>query len=65
MVLLAYNIGTGAFGGSTVLNELNGGNRTAAADAFLLWNKVRRDGQRVADPNLTKHREEERELFLK
>ncbi len=65
MVLLAYNIGTGAFGSSSVLNELNGGNKTAAADSFLLWNKVRRDGELVEDSRLTEHREEERELFLK
>ncbi len=65
MVLLAYNIGTGAFGSSSVLNELNGGNKAAAADSFLLWNKVRRDGELVEDSRLTEHREEERELFLK
>ncbi len=64
MVLLAYNIGTGAFGSSSVLTELNGGDRAEAADAFLMWNKIRRDGELVADPNLTKHRKEERSLFL-
>lgn len=58
MVLLAYDIGTCAFGSSSVLRELNGGDRAAAADAFLFWNKIRRDGQ-------TEHRKRERELFLK
>lgn len=64
MVLLAYNIGTGAFGGSSVLTELNSGDRAAAANAFLLWNKIQRGGALEENANLTKHREEERELFL-
>lgn len=64
MVLLAYNIGTGAFGGSSVLTELNNGDRAAAANAFLLWNKIQRGGVLEENSNLTKHREEERELFL-
>ncbi len=64
MVLLAYNIGTGAFANSTVMRELNAGNRSAAADGFLLWNKVNRNGQLVEDWHLTEHRAKERDLFL-
>lgn len=40
MVSLAYNIGLGNFGKSTVLNRTNKGEKEAAADAFLLWNKA-------------------------
>lgn len=64
MVVLAYNIGTGAFANSTVMLELNAGNRSAAADGFLMWNKVNRNGQFIEDPHLTEHRAKERNLFL-
>ena len=39
-VSLAYNIGTGAFSKSTVLRELNAGNKDRAAAAFKMWNKA-------------------------
>lgn len=57
---LAYNIGLGAFAKSTVLRELNAGNKSAAANAFHMWNKaggVRRKG-------LMARRDAEVELFL-
>ena len=38
---LIYNIGCGAFGGSTLLRKLNAGDYDGAADEFLRWNKVR------------------------
>jgi len=37
---LAYNIGLGAFNASTVKRKTNDGEWTAAAQAFLLWNKA-------------------------
>jgi lysozyme len=37
---LAYNIGTGAFGVSSVCRFTKRGDINAAADAFLLWNKA-------------------------
>lgn len=64
MVLLAYNIGNTAFGGSTVLRELNAGNREAAADGFLLWNKITVDGNIEENARQTKYRRIERDLFL-
>jgi lysozyme len=64
MVDLAYNIGTGAFRDSTVLRELNADNRAAAADAFLLWDKITLNGQLVADPVLGERRKTERAIFL-
>lgn len=64
MVDLAYNIGTGAFRDSTVLRELNAGNREAAADAFLLWDKITLNGELVVSPVLAERRKTERAIFL-
>src|SRR5215472_2209974 len=47
MVSLAYNIGLAAFKSSTVLKDHNAGNKSAAADAFLLWDKAHVNGQLV------------------
>jgi lysozyme len=57
-VSLAYNIGQGAFKNSTVVRELNAGNRASAADAFLMWKNA---GGR---PILLGRREAEKEQFL-
>jgi len=64
MVVLAYNIGVDQFANSSVLRELNQNNRTAAADAFLMWNKSRRNGELTENAFLTSLRTKERELFL-
>ncbi len=64
MVDLAYNIGTGNFRDSTVLRKLNEGDRQAAADGFLLWTKVRRNGELVESAQLVERRSEDRALFL-
>lgn len=37
---LVYNIGPGNFKRSTLLRELNAGNKQAAAEEFLRWNRV-------------------------
>jgi len=60
MTSLAYNIGLGAFGNSTVLRKHREGKFAAAADAFLLWNK--QAGKVLA--GLTRRRKAERELYL-
>lgn len=39
MVSLAFNIGEGAFAGSTVLRKHLAGDHVGAAEAFKLWNK--------------------------
>ena len=57
---LAYNVGLGAFGHSTVLREHNLGNFQAAADAFRMWVK---GGGKVL-PGLVARREAERSLYL-
>lgn len=58
-VLLAYNIGVNAFQHSTVLRELNKGNKAAAGNAFHMWNKA---GGRVVN-GLINRRELEHQLF--
>jgi len=60
MVSLAYNIGPGAFKGSTVLRKFNTGNKIEAANAFLMWNKA---GGKVLR-GLERRRAAERALFL-
>lgn len=60
MVSLAFNIGAGAFGKSSVLRKFNAGDNQGAADAFLLWNKA--GGKALA--GLTRRRNAERALFL-
>lgn len=59
-VSLAYNIGPGAFRSSSALRRFNEGDRAAAADAILLWNKA---GGRVLN-GLVRRRAAERDLFL-
>ena len=59
-VSLAYNIGVGAFAKSTVLRELNAGNKDKAAAAFQLWNKA----GGVISKGLVRRREAEKQLFL-
>ncbi len=64
MVSLAYNIGLGAFKGSTVLKAHNAGDHQAAARAFGLWNKARVNGVLTVLPGLTSRRAAEAALYL-
>ena len=64
MVSLAYNIGIFAFTDSTVLRQLNDGDRAAAGDAFLMWNKINEGGGLAENEQLTERRQMERALFL-
>jgi lysozyme len=61
LVSLTYNIGAGAFKGSTLLKLLNKGDYQGAADQFPAWKKA---GGKVL-PGLVRRREAERALFLK
>lgn len=61
LVSLVYNIGTGAFAGSTLLKKLNAKDYAGAADQFLVWNK---GGGKVLK-GLVRRRADERALFLK
>jgi GH24 family phage-related lysozyme (muramidase) len=59
LVSLSYNIGVGAFSKSTVLRELNSGNKASAGSAFHMWNKA---GGNVVN-GLVRRRELEHKLF--
>lgn len=58
---VAYNIGVGAFCGSSMARRANAGDMTGACDALLMWNKV--GGKEVR--GLTRRRQAERELCLR
>lgn len=64
MVSLAYNIGPGAFAGSSVLRHFNAGDKDKAAAAFMAWNKATIGGKKQAVQGLTRRRGAERALFL-
>lgn len=58
---LCYNIGQAAFSSSTVTKECNQKNFLAAAQAFLLWDKV----HGVTNTTLLARRNKEMQIFLK
>lgn len=60
-VSLCFNIGPGAFAGSSVVRLFNEGDARGAANAFRLWNKA---GGKVVQ-GLVNRREDERALFLR
>ena len=60
LVSLAFNIGAGAFIGSTLLGMLNQGNYIGAASQFLRWNKA---GGKVSK-GLVRRRDAEKDMFL-
>ena len=60
LVSFAYNLGARALSTSTLLQKLNAGDYTGAADEFARWNKA--GGKAL--PGLTRRREAERALFL-
>lgn len=60
MTSLCYNIGPGAFAGSSVARRFNEGNIAGAADAFLMWTKA--GGKELQ--GLVNRRHDERRMFL-
>ena len=60
MVSLAYNIGTGAFCGSTVARRANAGDIRGACEAFTMW--VKAGGRTV--PGLVNRRNAEKAICL-
>lgn len=64
LVSLAFNIGAGAFQRSTLVKELNKGNRYGAANQFLAWDKITVGGKKKALKGLTNRRKAERDQFL-
>ena len=60
IVDFTFNVGCGAFRGSTLLRMFNAGDTAGAADEFLRWKFVK--GVEVA--GLLRRRQADRELFL-
>ena len=61
LVSLAYNIGTNAFSGSTLVKKLNSNDFRGAADQFDVW--VNAGGKRMQ--GLVNRRAKEKEVFLR
>ena len=61
LVSLAFNIGAGAFGRSTLVKKLNAGDYKGAADQFSVWNKAAGKVMK----GLVTRRAAEKALFLK
>lgn len=60
LVSFAYNLGTQALHGSTLLKLVNGGDYAHAANEFLKWDHA----GGVVVPGLTRRRQAEQKLFL-
>jgi lysozyme len=60
MVSLCFNIGAQGFAQSTVARKLMDGDKPGAADAFLMWNKVKG----ATSKGLMNRRRSERRQFL-
>jgi lysozyme len=60
LVSFSFNVGCGAFMGSTLLRLLNAGNKQAAAQQLLRWDKA--GGKVLA--GLARRRAAERQVFL-
>ena len=58
-----FNLGSTAFGKSTLLRKLNAGDYDGAADEFTKWNKARENGVLKVFPGLTRRRAAEAALF--
>lgn len=63
LVSLVYNIGEGAFAGSTLLKKLNARDYAGAAAQFLVWNKGRVKGELKVIDGLTNRRKKEKAYF--
>lgn len=63
LVSFCFNLGIGAFLGSTMLRLIKGGRLDAAAAEFPKWNKATVDGVKVELLGLTKRRASEQALF--
>lgn len=64
LVSFVFNIGAGAFAGSTLLRKLNIGDIAGAANEFLRWDKITSGGAPVAETGLAARRVAERQMFL-
>lgn len=65
LVSFSYNVGTGAFQGSTLLRKLNQGDYQGAANEFSRWVNGVVNGVKQPLPGLVSRRADEKQLFLK
>ncbi len=65
LVSFSYNVGTGAFQGSTLLRKLNQGDYQGAANEFSRWVNGVVNGVKQPLPGLVSRRADEQRLFLK
>lgn len=63
LVSFTFNLGGSAFARSTLLRSLNAGDYSRAANEFLRWSNIRREGELVSSPGLAARRAAERALF--
>src|SRR5690606_2615038 len=63
LVSLAFNIGIGAFSGSSALRELNAGRIANVPAKMQLWNKITVGGKKVVSNGLVRRRAAEAALF--
>ncbi|HEX5232927.1 MAG TPA: glycoside hydrolase family protein [Bradyrhizobium sp.] len=64
MVSLTFNVGPAAFRSSSVLRLHLAGDFSAAADAFLEWDKAHVNGALIESAGLLRRRGEEKALYL-
>lgn len=63
LVSFVFNLGSGAFGGSTLLKKLNAGDYSAVPAQLMRWNKARVGGKLQPLTGLTRRRAAEAALF--
>src|ERR1035437_5689689 len=65
LVSLTYNIGVSGFANSTVLKRVKiNPNDPHIADAFLMWDKIHKDGKLIESEGLKYRRQKEIELYF-
>ncbi|WP_431210457.1 lysozyme [Puia sp. P3] len=65
LVDFAYNVGTGALHGSTLLKLVKANSADPSiGDAFQMWDKIHVDGKLVVNDGLLKRRKAEAELYF-
>lgn len=64
LISLCFNIGNQAFAASTLVKMIRNGDVLQAADQFLVWDKLHKDGVLTPDPYLLLRRKKEQAVFL-
>jgi len=65
LISFAYNVGTGALHGSTLLKRILANPKDPTiTDAFLMWDKINVDGQLVENTGLKARRQREANLYF-